>query len=676
MCGFSGFLGDPPDADFASLLSAMGSVLTHRGPDDGGVWWDPNAQIGLSHRRLSILDLSPAGHQPMVSPCGRFVLAYNGEIYNHRDLRVELEAQNGHFDWRGHSDTETLLAALRHWGVAGALTRLNGMFAFALWDAAERTLYLARDRMGEKPLYYGHSGDAFLFGSELKALAAHPDWRGDLDRDALALYMRHNYVPAPWSIYRGIHKLPPAHFVAVRDGGRAVGAPHCYWDVGAVANQGAATAKGSTPQELADELDALLRDAVGRRMVADVSLGAFLSGGYDSTTVAALMQAQSVEPVKTFSIGFQEAAYNEAAHAKAVAAHLGTDHTELYVTPEEAMAVIPRLPVLYDEPFADSSQIPTYLVSRLARQNVTVALSGDGGDELFCGYSRYRQGYRAWQKLRLLPPGLRRALAWGLERAPGRALEALQRRLPVRLRVANLADRLPKLAEVLAYEDGDAFYRELVSHWKHPDRVVLDSHEPETILSEPHRLPSMADMRERMMLLDMLTYLPDDILTKVDRASMAVSLEVRVPLLDHRLVEFARRVPTRYKYRHGQGKWLLRQVLYRYVPRGLMERPKMGFGVPIDHWLRGPLRDWAETLLDEKRLRNEGFFDPTPIRRMWAEHKAGTRRWHYYLWDVLMFQAWLEEWGAHNQRSARLLHEVNPVALYGMQSNTGGKTCQ
>jgi asparagine synthase (glutamine-hydrolysing) len=643
MCGFAGFQGGALSRGAEIVLQAMGNALVHRGPDDGGTWWDGVAGIGLAHRRLSILDLSPAGHQPMASPCGRFVVAYNGEIYNHADLRVELQAAGAGFDWRGHSDTETLLAALRYWGVEGALQRLNGMFAFALWDAAERTLFLARDRMGEKPLYYGRSGETFLFGSELKALAKHPAWRGEIDCDALALFMRHNYVPAPWSIYRGIYKLPPAHYLAVRDGGRTVGAPQCYWNLPAVAERGV---RGGTdaPEGLADELDTLLRDAVARRMMADVPLGAFLSGGYDSTTVVALMQAQSARPVRTFTIGFHEAGYDEAQHAKAVAGHLGTDHTELYVTPAEALAVIPKLPAIYDEPFADSSQIPTFLVSQLARRHVTVALSGDGGDELFCGYNRYVLGQRIWQKLRLLPVPVRRAVAALLRMSQGRALDALQRRaLPARLRLPNLVDRLPKLAEVLEHRDGADFYRSLVSHWKQPDRLVLGAREPQTILSDPESLPELPGLRERMMLLDMLTYLPDDILTKVDRASMAVSLEARVPLLDHRLVEFAWRVPTDLKYRGGQGKWLLRQVLYRYVPRSLMERPKMGFGVPIDDWLRGPLRDWGEALLDEKRLREEGFFDPAPIRRLWSAHQAGTRRWHYYLWDVLMFQAWREQ---------------------------------
>lgn len=640
MCGIVGFWrGNRVEQ---AVAERMARRLETRGPDDAGAWLDREAGLALGHRRLAIQDLSPAGHQPMHSPCGRYALVFNGEIYNHLELRHDLEAQGGAFKWRGHSDTETLLAALCHWGVQSTLERLNGMFAFALWDARAQRLFLARDRMGEKPLYYGHSGGALLFGSELKALTAHPDWQGRVDRDALALYMRHNYVPAPWSIYQGIGKLPPAHFVIIGENGRVVGEPQCYWDLGQIAGQGVAAA-GGQPGAFIDELDALMRDAVGRRMAADVPLGAFLSGGYDSTTVAALIQAQSEKPVKTFSIGFNEEGYNEAKHAKAVAEHLGTEHTELYVTPEQAMGVIPSLPTIYNEPFSDSSQIPTYLVSQLARQHVTVSLSGDGGDELFCGYNRYVMGYQVWSKLRLLPRPLRELLAGMLNRAPGHALDAVQRQLPRRFQVSNLADRLPKLAEVLAHQDGQSFYRSLVSHAKHPEQLVLGASEPDTILNRPDHLPALPGLRERMMYLDQMTYLPNDILTKVDRASMAVSLEARVPLLDHRLVEFAWRVPTELKYRDGQGKWLLRQVLYRYVPQKLMDRPKMGFGVPIEQWLRGPLREWAEELLDEKRLRNEGFFDPVPIRRMWEEHVSGKRRWHYYLWDVLMFQAWLEQ---------------------------------
>lgn len=638
MCGVTGFWGGSPDPAIAERMSRR---IKTRGPDDAGVWTDDTASLALAHRRLSIIDLSPAGHQPMHSPCGRYVLVYNGEIYNHLDLREELEREGGAFDWRGHSDTETLLAALRHWGMQGALERINGMFAFALWDASEQTLFLARDRMGEKPLYYGRSGNTFLFGSELKALTVHPDWRGEVDRDALALYMRHNYVPSPWSIYRGIAKLSPAHYIAITDGGLGVGEPICYWNLAEVAERGVATATGE-PEALTAELDVLLRDAIKRRMAADVPLGAFLSGGYDSTTVAALMQAQSVRPVKTFSIGFYEEGYNEAQHAKAVAEHLGTEHTELYVTPEEAMAVIPKLPCIYDEPFSDSSQIPTYLVSKLAREHVTVSLSGDGGDELFYGYGRYFNGERIWGKLRHIPLPLRRFAAQIAHHAPSEAIEAAMSVLPKRLRINHFADRLPKFAEILNHPSGEAFYHQLVSHCNSPAELVLGASEPDTVFSRPDGMPVLPSLREQMMYLDMMTYLPNDILTKVDRASMAVSLEARVPLLDHRLVEFAWRVPTKYKHMNGQGKWLLRQVLYRYVPRELMERPKMGFGVPIEHWLRGPLREWAEELLSEKRLREEGFFDPAPIRKMWEEHVSGKRRWHYYLWDVLMFQAWLE----------------------------------
>ncbi len=639
MCGIVGYW-DKKGAD-ESVVEKMAMQIRHRGPDDAGTWLNEEGKLALAHRRLSIIDLTSAGHQPMASPCGRFTLVYNGEIYNHQDLRAELENEGGQFNWRGHSDTETLLAALRHWGVVGALQKLNGMFAFALWDNVERSLFLARDRMGEKPLYYGHSGGCFLFGSELKSLVAHPQWKGEINRDALTLYLRHNYVPAPWSIYQGISKLKPAHFVVIREAGQVVTDPESYWDLAHVAESDASEVK-LVPEELVDELETLLRDAVSRRMAADVPLGTFLSGGFDSTMVTALMQAQSTRPVKTFTIGFHEKGYNEAVHAKAVAKHLGTDHTELYVTSEDAMAVIPRLPTIWDEPFSDSSQIPTLLVSELARQHVTVSLSGDGGDELFCGYSRYTQGYQVWRALRLLPPPLRRALGGLMRVLPGASLESMFGLLPKRYQIPHLADRLLKLADVVRVSSGETYYHRLVSHWKEPEEVVLGGTEPPTIFNSPEQLPKLAGLRERMMYMDSMTYLPDDILTKVDRASMAVSLEARVPLLDHRVVEFAWKVPISFKQREGQAKWLLRQVLYRYVPRKIMERPKMGFGVPIDHWLRGPLRDWAEALLDEKRMREEGYFNPVPIRKMWEEHITGKSRWHYHLWDVLMFQAWLE----------------------------------
>ncbi len=642
MCGLVGYWSDNSGSIEQVIIEKMASRIKHRGPDDMGTWLSKNDKLALAHRRLSILDLSPAGHQPMHSPCGRYILIYNGEIYNHLNLRADLEKEGGHFKWQGHSDTETLLAALRHWGVEKTLQRLNGMFAFVLWDASDRTLVLARDRMGEKPLYYGRCGNTFLFASELKSLVMHPDWVGAIDRDALALYMKHNYVPAPWSIYQGIKKLPPAHFVIVNDGGRKVSKPHCYWDLLQIAEQGCNKLK-TDEKEATDELDILLRDAVCGRMASDVPLGAFLSGGFDSTLVTALMQVHSASPVKTFTIGFHETDYNEATHAKKVARYLGTDHTELYVTPEEAMSVIPQLPTIWDEPFSDSSQIPTLLVSKLARQHVTVSLSGDGGDELFYGYHRYSRCQTIWHKLRHMPLPVRRVLATILECLPGEILERSQYVIPTYMRMAHLADRLPKLADLITETTGEAVYHRMVTHWKNPAALVHGSLEPKLLFEESKLLSRLPGLPQRMMFLDSMTYLPDDILTKVDRASMAVSLEARVPLLDHRVIEFAWRLPLSMKYQDGKGKWLFRKVLYRYIPRKLMERPKKGFGVPIDEWLRGPLREWADELLNERQLREEGFFNPDPIRKMWKEHVSNKRRWHYYLWDVLMFQAWLKK---------------------------------
>ena len=654
MCGLTGFFqlrGLSAEVQ-AETVRRMADTLVHRGPDDEGIWVDEVASIALAHRRLSILDLSPAGHQPMASASGRYVIAFNGEIYNHLDLRTALDKVGSSVTvlvkWRGHSDTETLLAGFDAWGIRGTIERCVGMFAFAVWDRKERVLTLGRDRLGEKPLYYGEQRGNFIFGSELKALKAHPSFQAEIDRDALCLLLRHNYIPAPHSIYKGIYKLPAGHLLTI-SASRPEPVIEAYWALTDVAESGCRSSLGGSAQTVTDELERLLKSAVHQQMMADVPLGAFLSGGIDSSTVVALMQAQSDRPVKTFTIGFNEEGYNEAVHAKAVARHLGTEHTELYVTPQQALDVIPNLPNLYCEPFADSSQIPTFLVSQLAKQHVTVSLSGDAGDELFSGYNRYVLGQNLWSKLSRVPAGLRAVAASGIRAlSPGiwnSILAPIQALAPNSSRLVNVGDKLHKGAGVLAARRIDDLYLGLLTHWN-PEELVLNGREPATCLNGRPPTLSGLDEVQRMMALDAITYLPDDILVKVDRAAMGVSLESRVPFLDHRVVEFAWRIPQSMKLRNGVGKWILREVLYRYVPKELVERPKMGFGVPIDAWLRGPLKDWAETLLDEGRLRREGFFKPGPIRTKWAEHLSGKRNWQYLLWDVLMFQAWLE-----NQRS-------------------------
>jgi asparagine synthase (glutamine-hydrolysing) len=634
----------------------MLGTLVHRGPDDSGIWVDPRAGIGLGHCRLSVLDLSPAGHQPMAGASSRCVVVYNGEIYNHLAIRRELEESGaaGPHGWRGHSDTETLLAAVAAWGVEETLRKCVGMFAFALWDREERALSLARDRMGEKPLYYGLHGNSVLFASELKALRAHPAFRGEVDRQALTLLLRHSAIPAPYSIYRGIFKLVPGTLLKLRLEDVSTGvlpAPRPYWSLREVAERGQQDPFAASDREAGEELERLLKHSIAGQMIADVPLGAFLSGGVDSSTVVALMQAQSSRPVQTFSIGFHESGYNEAEHAHEVAAHLGTEHTELYVTAEQAMAVIPRLSDLYDEPFADPSQIPTFLVSELARRRVTVSLSGDGGDELFGGYNRHVAAPAFWRRMRWLPNNLRAALAGVMTAVPpdswNSAFASLGVFLPGRWRHANPGDKLHKLADALASRSPEEIYQRLVSHWNDPAAVVKDGVEPPTLITARSDDAGLRDLEHRMMYLDSLAYLPDDILVKVDRAAMGVSLETRVPFLDHRLVEFAWRLPLNVKIRDGQGKWLVRQVLYRYVPRSLIERPKMGFGVPLDAWLRGPLKGWAEELLNESRLAAEGFFRPAPIRQMWKAHLEGKRNWAYHLWNVLTFQAWLAATGQH-----------------------------
>lgn len=651
MCGLVGFVG----GDWASgsdgaeaLLRRMARRISHRGPDGTGTWADGNHQFGFGHNRLAIIDLSPAGDQPMHSASGRYVIAYNGEVYNHSDLRRRLHEEGSSTNWRGHSDTETLLAGIEAWGVRSTLERAIGMFAFALWDRQTQQLTLARDRLGEKPLYYGWQGAGgervFLFGSELKAMAAHPAFRPEIDREALTLYMRHAYVPAPYSIYKDIRKLPAGASLTLHQDKREP-VIEGYWSGAEVAKKGALSARPSGTEDYVDQLDDLLSDAVRQQMISDVPLGAFLSGGVDSSAIVALMQTNSPRPVRTFSIGFHEEAYNEAEHAKAVARHLGTDHTELYVTADQAMSVVPQLPAIYDEPFADSSQVPTLLVSRLAREHVTVALSGDAGDELFAGYNRYKMTGAFWRKISRIPRPVRAGLARGMgSLSPAlwdKIASVMEPVLPDSLRMRVPGDKIIKAAAVLPSRSPDELYHTLVSTWRDPSEIVIGGSEPREASAGVAGLSDLSAI-ERMMAADMLTYLPDDILAKVDRAAMSVSLETRVPFLDHRVVEFAWSMPMDLKLRDGQTKWALRQVLYRYVPRELIERPKMGFGVPIDSWLRGPLKQWAEELLDEGRLRREGYFRPEPIRRCWAEHQSGRANLQHQLWAVLMFQSWLE----------------------------------
>jgi asparagine synthase (glutamine-hydrolysing) len=645
MCGIAGMLGPPGDPlERAAMAGKMAATLVHRGPDDFGCWADPKGEAAFGFQRLSILDLSPEGHQPMTSGDGRYTIVFNGEIYNFAALKEELEAAG--CSLRGRSDTEVLLTSIARWGIEDAVPRLWGMFAFGVWDGRERVLHLVRDRLGKKPLYYGWQGGSFLFGSELKALRAHPDFRASIDRDALVSYLRFSYVPAPRSIYEDVRKLPPASWVTIHpDRPEQMPDPQRYWDPVAVALAGQEDPLLLSDEDATSELEKLLADAVRLRSIADVPLGAFLSGGIDSSTVVALLQAQSELRVSTFTVGFDASGYDESAQAKIVARHLGTDHTELRVTPEDTRAVIPRLAELYDEPFADSSQIPTFLVSELARRRVTVALSGDGGDEVFGGYNRYVAGTRLWRRLDGVPLAIRRGAAGLAEAIPLRVWDrtgaAADRLLPATRRGLISGDSVHKLATVLELGSVDEMYTRLVSTWPDPGRLVRGGHEPEL----PWRAvkANLPDPAHRMMLFDLLGYLPDDILAKVDRASMGASLEVRAPLLDHRVVEFAWRLPLRQKIRGGESKWLLRRLLERHVPRSLVDRPKHGFGIPIDAWLRGPLRQWAEDLLSEQRLEREGFFDPAPVRSAMREHLQGRKNRQYELWAVLMFQSWLDQ---------------------------------
>lgn len=651
MCGITGFFQKSFFSSDIVQINAlkMADRIAHRGPDDAGVWVDEAAGIALAHRRLSIVDLSPAGHQPMLSVSGRYIIVFNGEIYNHLELRKELETGSRIEDiaWRGHSDTETLLAGFEAWGIEATLKKTVGMFAIALWDRDEKMLTLARDRMGEKPLYYGFQQDTFLFGSELKALKSHPDFLGEIDRDVLCLYLRHCYIPAPYSIFKGIKKLLPGTYLQlplVWEGGREL-IPKAYWSLAEVAVRGAADQQfsGSDADAIA-MLDAQLKESIRAQMMADVPLGAFLSGGVDSSLVVALMQAQSDRPIKTFSIGFDESTYNEAHYAKAVAQHLGTEHTELYVSSAEAMKVIPKLGKMYDEPFADSSQIPTFLVSQMASQHVTVSLSGDGGDELFCGYNHYPLA-DTWSRIERVPFDVRKLAGCAINSVSFRAWELIFQRLGKLVSLPeNMGGKLKNFATRLVNINGvNALYYDISSQTQFPEQIVLGAKESSSWLTEMGDQTLFQDVKQQMMFIDCMMYLPDDILVKVDRAAMSNSLEIRVPLLDHRIVEMAWRLPMSMKMRDGATKWILRQVLYQYVPQELIERPKSGFSIPLGDWLRGPLRAWVETLLDENKLKQEGYFNAFFIREKWLAFLAGDHTDKLFLWNVLMFQVWLEE---------------------------------
>lgn len=646
MCGIAGVASREQEIN-PSKLDDMRDTLSHRGPDGAGSWISSDGHIGLSHRRLSILDLSPAGAQPMHSASGRYSISFNGEIYNFADLRKKLEADGMGFI--GHSDTEVILGACERWGVVDALRHLAGMFAFAIWDAKERTLYLARDRIGIKPLYYCYRDGELSFASELRPLV---NWRGSLppiSKQGLNEYLRLGYVPCPLSIFEGIRKLSPGTYMTWRAGN--LSEPKSFWKyLDAVSN--GQSHPFLDEQSAVSELDRVLRSSIARHMVSDVPLGAFLSGGIDSSTVVALMQAQSSRPINTFSIGFGDDAYNEAKHAARVAAHLGTNHTELYVTDADARRAIPYLSDAYDEPFADVSQIPTLLVSQLARKQVTVALSGDGGDELFAGYSRYIFVSSFWQKLQRLPLGLRRMAAACL-RYPSAAhwdafFKAAGPLLPQSLQPSMPGQKIHKVGSILPSDSLLALHSRLSAQWATP-QVVLS---PEWRGGEPlwwgllREDPALTPPMQQAVW-DAQTYMVDDILTKVDRASMRFGLEVRVPLLDHTVVETAWKVPEAMKLHDGQGKWLLKQLLYRYVPQSLVDRPKMGFGVPINTWLREDIRDWAETYLDELRLRKEGYLNTHVVRQTWLQHQKGSVDSGGPIWTILMFQQWLErckEW--------------------------------
>lgn len=645
MCGFTGYISSHPMDKFSnneSIIHEMTGSLIHRGPDSEGFWKDSSKGIVMGFRRLAILDTSSNGNQPMISNNGQFVIVFNGEIYNHLILRKEIENIKKNHQWTSGSDTETILCGFELWGIHETIQKCTGMFGFAVWCNKNKELVLGRDRLGEKPVYYGWQGEShdrvFLFGSELKAFHKHPSFQKVIDRDAISSFIRYSYVPAPNSIYKNIYKLLPGHLLKVSQSNQNPQITE-YWSASHIAQQNHKLSF-STDTKAIDSLEEVLKSSVKQQMIADVPIGAFLSGGIDSSLTTSLMQEQSMDKIKTFTIGFNQKEFNEADHAKAVANHLNTDHAELYIDSQDLLNVIPKLSQLYDEPFGDSSQIPTYLISNFARQTVTVALSGDGGDELFCGYNRYKVTDKYWRKLKIIPPFLRRIIGNSLSKLPPQKIDQMHSFFSRNAQYANISDKVIKGSNVIASEDITDLYIGLISACKEPNSFVIDGVESNRFLHSKLSLLKNFDDLSFMMLMDLLTYLPDDILTKVDRAAMGVSLETRVPMLSHQIVEFAMQLPQEYKLRDNQTKWLLREVLYRNVPKEIIDRPKSGFAVPIGFWLRTSLKDWADDLLSESSIHKQGFFHAAKIRERWLQHLSGTHNWEHFLWNILMFQSW------------------------------------
>ena len=648
MCGISGFYSKN-SSTFNNVILKMNSAITHRGPDRGKVWQDKNSGIIFGHQRLAILDLSTAGDQPMISNSGRFVITFNGEIYNHLEIRKELKEINSNIKWRSGTDTETLLEAIELMGIKKTLNKIVGMYAFVIWDKKNRSLTLVRDRMGEKPLYYGWQGEGvnkvFIFGSELKALKPHPEFKREINRNAIALQLRHNYIPDPYSIYKNIHKLLPGHYLQLKENDLKKGfLPKItnYWSLIKCAIDGAKNQLPLKGLEIQNDLEEYLKLSVKQQMISDVPTGAFLSGGIDSSTIVSLMQSQSNKPIKTFTIGFSKNDFNEARYAKKIAKHLGTDHTELYFSPKTAMEVIPKLPIIHDEPFSDNSQIPSFLLSQLASKQIKVALSGDGGDELFCGYNRYGSTNNWSNKFDLIPGSVRKILANGIKSTSQDKLNSLLNLFPNLNEYASNGYKIKSINALEAKNLSDLYYV-LSSHWQNPTEAVIGSKEPGTFLTKFQPKLTNLNNHQTMMALDQITYLPNDILVKVDRTSMASSMEARVPFLDHRLIEYSWKIPYSLKFRNGKSKWILRKILKNYVPENLTERPKMGFGIPLNDWLRGPLREWAESLLNENKLSQEGYFNPKLIREKWEDYLSSKNKLLYDLWNVLIFQAWRDE---------------------------------